>query len=135
MDRLSSFEDLLTAARTQPERQRLLLVFATIGLPDDATPEQRASFEAGSGGALTPVMCVDKDPHELRDFAALAAEAKATGQEWGVVFAAGVGAVGGIGPTASQVENAMKQMIEMIGTGRVQPFALFDREGRPLSLS
>jgi len=43
MIRLSRFDDLITAALAQPERQRLLLVFAHIGLPPDATAEQRSA--------------------------------------------------------------------------------------------
>lgn len=48
---ISSFDDLLHAARAQPEPQRLLFVFAAAELPDDATPAQRARFAAGQGGA------------------------------------------------------------------------------------
>ena len=42
---ISSFDDLLQAARSQPEPQRLLFVFAGVELPDDATPEQRTRFD------------------------------------------------------------------------------------------
>ena len=62
---ISSFDDLLHAARLQPEPQRLLFVFVGVELPDDATPAQRARFEQGQGGALVPLMCVDKTPQEL----------------------------------------------------------------------
>ena len=73
---ISSFDDLLQAARMQPEPQRLLFVFAAVELPDDATPAQRARFEAGQGGALVPLMCVDKTPQELASFDVLVAEAR-----------------------------------------------------------
>jgi len=46
---ISSFDDLLRAAREQSEPQRLLFVFANAVLPDNITPEQRARFEAGQG--------------------------------------------------------------------------------------
>ncbi len=59
---ISSFDDLLQAARAQPEPQRLLFVFAGVELPDDPTANQRQRFEAGQGGALVPLMCVDKRP-------------------------------------------------------------------------
>jgi hypothetical protein len=42
---ISTFDDLLAAARTQPLPQRLLMVFAAVELPDDATPAERAAFE------------------------------------------------------------------------------------------
>jgi len=73
---IACFNDLLRAARQQPEPQRLLFVFAQAVLPDDSTPEQRAGFEAGQGGALTPLMSVDKTPEELGTFAALVEESR-----------------------------------------------------------
>ena len=43
---IASFDDLLVAARQQPEPQRLLFVFAGVDLPYDATEAQRAAEEA-----------------------------------------------------------------------------------------
>jgi len=68
MMEISSFDDLLVAAREQPEPQRLLFVFAGAGLPEDSSPEQQASFAAGVGGELTPMMTVDKSPASLTTF-------------------------------------------------------------------
>jgi len=65
---ISSFDDLLLAACQQAQGQRLLLVFAAAELPDDASPEQRAGFAQGAGGALVPAMCVDKTPEEIGNF-------------------------------------------------------------------
>ena len=65
---IANFDDLLRAATEQPEPQRLLFVFATAGVDADATAEQKARFEAGQGGTLTPLMCVDKLPGELASF-------------------------------------------------------------------
>ncbi len=55
----------------------LLFVFMRAELPEDNTPEQRQRFAAGAGGALVPLMCVDKTPGELSTFAALAEESYA----------------------------------------------------------
>ena len=82
------FPQLLAVAAAEPEPQRLLFVFAAAELPDNATPDQRARFQSGRGGALGPLMCVDKAPRDLPDFAALAAEAARAGPPWSVVFAA-----------------------------------------------
>ena len=40
---ISNFDDLLRAARTQPEPQRLLFVFARAVLPDNSTGSPRRS--------------------------------------------------------------------------------------------
>lgn len=49
---ISTFGDLLNAAREQADFQRLLFVFAQAGVPDDATTEQRERFESGQGGTV-----------------------------------------------------------------------------------
>ena len=38
---ISSFDDLIEAARAQPEPQRLLFVFAAVELPDDASAARK----------------------------------------------------------------------------------------------
>jgi hypothetical protein len=85
---ISSFDDVLRLAREQSQPQRLLFVFANAVLPDDATPEQRARFDAGKGGALTPLMSVDKAPEELGTFDALVEESRQYGRDWAIVFVA-----------------------------------------------
>ena len=47
------FEQLLAAAAAQPEPQRLLFVFATAGLPDDASPPN-ASVSSSAWGCAGP---------------------------------------------------------------------------------
>jgi hypothetical protein len=68
MTTITTFADLLDAARQQSEPQRLLFVFVGASLPEGASAEQRASFEAGESGELAPLMCVDKDPAALGSF-------------------------------------------------------------------
>jgi hypothetical protein len=91
MMNISSFDDLLKAARLQALPQRLLFVFASVVLPEDSTPQQRADFEAGQGGALVPMMCVDKSPCDIDSFEILSAQADALNQPWVIVFAAAIG--------------------------------------------
>jgi hypothetical protein len=129
---ISSFEDLLRAARAQPEPQRLLFVFAKAELPDDSTPEQRACFQAGKGGALIPLMSVDKAPEELDTFAALAAESREFGQDWAIVFVAGLSGRGGRAPTSAEADQSLQRMIEAIKTGAFGSFVPFDRQGNPM---
>lgn len=131
----SHFQLLLQAARSQPEPQRLLLVFVAAGLPAEASTEQRASFEAGAGGELEPVMCVDKDPHALKDFEALVTESRQTGQEWQIVFVAGLSGRGKNAPSESQTEKALTDMVEAVRHGSIGGYAAYDAHGKSLSFS
>jgi len=131
---ITHFDDLLRAARAQPEPQRLLLVFAAASLPADASAEQRARFEAGEAGELAPVMCVDKDPQALADFAALAAEAAQQGANWVLVFAAAMGGQGREPPSAARVDAALQQMVEAVKADDIGRFVPFDREGHAVQL-
>jgi len=129
---IANFDDLLCAARSQPEPQRLLFVFAGAALPDDATPEQRRRFEAGEGGTLMPLMSVDKAPEELDTFAALAAESHQFAPEWAMVFVAGLSGRGGHAPTRDESEKSLQQMIEAVKTGAFGAYMPFDRQGNPV---
>ena len=68
---IASFTDLLVAARNQDEPQRLLMVFVSAELPEDATSAEQQRHAEGQGGSLRPVLCVDKLPGEVNDFAGL----------------------------------------------------------------
>ena len=131
---IATFEDLLSAARAQPQPQRLLFVFAAIELPDDATPAQRAGFERGEGGALVPKMCVDKSPDELASFEQLRQEAAGTGQAWGMVFVAAMSGAPGKPPTSGDADQPLQSMVEAIRQGRIQNFIPFDPQGRAVQL-
>jgi hypothetical protein len=131
---ISHFNHLLAAAREQPEPQRLLLVFAGVSLPAGATAEQKARFEAGESGELAPLMCVDKDPGTLADFAALSVEAATLGQPWALVFAAALSGTGGQPPNDSQVEAALQRMVEAVKSGQLAGLIPFDRKGEAVQL-
>ncbi len=127
---ISTFDDLLQAARQQPEPQRLLLVFAGASLGEDASPAERAAFEAGEGGEIAPLMCVDKSAAELASFAALAAEAEAMGQPWVLVFAAAMPAAA----AAAQVDAALQRLVEAVRVGQLQGLIPFNRDGQAVNL-
>jgi hypothetical protein len=127
-----SFHDLLCAARAQREPQRLLFVFANAVLPEDSTTDQRARFEAGQGGALVPLMSVDKTPEELNTFAALAEESRQFCTDWLVVFVASLSGSDGRAPTSNESDQALQHMIESIKTGVFGSFIPFDRHGQPM---
>lgn len=127
------FQQLLHAAAAQPEHQRLLFVFAGAELPDDATAAQRAAFEAGNGGALEPLACVDKAIEELSSFEALVAESRAASPPWQVVFIAGLPGMDGQPPTAEMVDGALDAMVEGVRTGSFGGFLALDPAGEPLA--
>jgi hypothetical protein len=129
---IRTFDDLLRAARGQSEPQRLLFVFAGAELPDDSTPEQRARFDAGAGGALTPLMCVDKSPDEVGTFSDLVEESRSIGPEWTIVFVASLAGQGGRAPTREGAEAPLQSMVEAIKAGAHTSFIPFDRNGQPV---
>lgn len=131
----SHFRELLKAASTQPQPQRLLFVFARADLPDKPTAQQRERFMAGQGGTLTPLMCVDKAPAEVMDFEALLAESRLAGPPWQVVFAAGLSGAEGSPPTPDQIGLALEKMVNAVWTGSIGPFAAYDPAGHPITFS
>ena len=134
---INSFDDLLRAARAQRERQRLLLVFAGAELPEDATPEQRERFAQGEGGALVPLMCVDKLPEELASFDALLRESRQfelPGQPWRLVFAAALPGTRDQAPSEADADPVLRRMVEAVKTGAFSAYLPFDRQGQPVRL-
>lgn len=132
---ISSFDDLLRLATEQAGLQRLLLVFCKAELPEDATPQQKAEFEAGEGGALVPVASVDKFPEALGSFAALSAEAAEHGLAWDVLFVAAMDRAADEGPDqVAAVDQTLEAMVSAVKAGQVDSFAPFDTSGAVLAL-
>jgi hypothetical protein len=131
---IEHFNDLLAAARAQPLPQRLLFVFAGAELPTDASAEQRAAFEAGHGGALAPLMCVDKSPDELASFEALVAEATQFGHDWVLVFSAAMSGTRQQPPASTDADLPLQAMVEAIKRGDIANYLPFDRQGLPVQL-
>lgn len=128
----SFFDQLRQAAAAQPERQRLLFVFAGSELPDGATAAQRAAFAAGEGGHLNPLACVDKAPAELADFAALVAESRHACPPWQAVFVAACAGSATADPSPGQVTAALQGMVAAIRSGRLDGYLALDPAGDPL---
>ncbi|PHQ27277.1 ribonucleotide reductase subunit alpha [Marinobacter guineae] len=131
---ISSYNDLIQTSRSQQEAQRLLFVFCRAELPDDASPEEKEAFERGEGGALTPVICVDKTPDEAPDFEALVEESRTTGQAWDVVFIAAMSGRGGMAPSTDEAQQPMTMMVESIRLGHVSNYLPLDSQGHAVSL-
>ncbi len=132
---ISSFDDLLRSARAQAEPQRLLFVFVTAGLPDDATVQERTRFDAGQGGTLTPLMCVDKAPEDLDSFEALLAESCELDHAWDIVFVAALAGTDDARPTSLDAEAPLQRMVESIKSGSIGGFIPFDVQGHPVQFT
>ncbi len=131
---IENFNTLLQVAHSQPQAQRLLFVFAAVELPDDATAQQKVEFEAGEGGALTPLMCVDKGLDELSTFEALAQEAQLLDSRWAMVFAAALAGTSSTHPTSADAEPHLQSMVEAIKRGELGRYLAFDRQGHSMQL-
>jgi len=132
---ITSFDDLLLAARQQREPQQLLFVFAGAELPADANDAQRADYEAGVGGELAPLMCVDKAAAALAGFDALCAEAAWAGPPWAIVFTAALSGRAGQPPSGADIDAALKQMVDAIQAGQLAGLLPFNRAGEPVHLA
>jgi hypothetical protein len=131
---ISSFDELLSAARAQTQPQRLLFVFAAVELPDGASEAERANFERGQGGALVPQMCVDKAPDELASFGDLVQEADLFGKPWGMVFAAAMSGPAGKALTSADADQPLERMVEAIKQGRIGDYIPFDPQGQAVQI-
>jgi hypothetical protein len=131
---ISSYNDLLQAAKSQAEPQLLLFVFTKAELPEDATEVEKENFAQGMGGTLTPVVCVDKSPEELTSFSALLEESKRTGQDWDVVFISSLSGRAGIAPNSDQAEQPLQMMVQAIQAGSISGFLAFSKTGEILDI-
>ncbi|GAB1385569.1 hypothetical protein MASR1M59_07170 [Melaminivora sp.] len=131
------FNDLLRLADAQAERQRLLLVFASAELPEGASAAQREGFARGEGGALTPLMCVDKLPEEIESFDALVREAREyalPGAQWQLIFVAALMGSADQEPGDAETDRALGRMVEAIKGGTIDGLLPFDRQGQAVQL-
>lgn len=131
---ITSYAELLQAVNQQAEPQRLLFVFCRAELPDDASAEEKAAFERGEGGALTPVVCVDKAPAEVSSFQSLVEESRETGQQWDMVFAAAMSGRGGMAPSSDEAQQPLTMMVESIRLGHIGGYLPLDRDGQAVAL-
>lgn len=132
---MDHFDDLLAVARSQTQPQRLLLVFTRAECPPDADASQRAAFKRGDGGALAPMICVDKLPEEIASFEALRDEAAGAISDWRILFVAAMEGRGGHAPNADEAVQPLRMMVEQIKGGRIARFLAVDRDGLLVSLS
>ncbi len=117
-------------AHAQSQPQCLLFVFTRSDLPEDCNETEIERFNAGIGGHLIPVICVDKSLDQISNFTDLVEESKNTDQDWKIVFVAALSGTAGILPTAALIEQALNSMVESIQQGLITNYIAFDREGQ-----
>jgi len=131
---IANFQDLLSAARQQPEPQRLLFVFAAAELPEGSSAQEAQRFAAGQGGALTPLMAVDKTPDEIASFEALARESAQFGQPWALVFVSSLSGHAGRAPSSADADAPLQRMVASIKAGQLAQLLPFNPQGEPVIL-
>ena len=81
-------------------------------------------------------MCVDKDLDELSDFADLALEAEAMGQDWQIVLVACLDGRNGVAPSAEDALEPLKMMVQTVESGGdLSRYMAFDRDGVPMQFA
>ncbi len=131
---ISGFQSLLQAARMQPEPQQMLFVFARTELPADASAEEKARFAKGQGGALVPIMFVDKKPGEIENFAQLVEEARQMEQDWDFGFVGCLSGQGDREPGDEEVTQALEVMVKSIQGGIIDHLLTYRPDGEQVRL-
>ena len=125
-----NYETLLMVGKEQKEPQRFLFVFLKAALPKDHEGDEAERFNSGQGGALSPIMCVDKPLDELTNFSDLVEESKNMGQDWQLVLVACLSGMGGLMPTSTETDLQLKMMVQRVENGGdLSRYLAFDRKG------
>lgn len=124
---MEDFSDLLSMAKSQPDAQRLLMVFVAI--------DENESNKNTQCGYLTPIMCVDKTPSEIVSFEHLLTESDNTGQKWDLVFVGALSGKGSIAPSNTDANKPLDAMIANINMGMVSDYLAFNKQGEILEMT
>lgn len=131
---ISNYQDLLNAANSQAKPQRMLFVFTKAELPGEHTKGQQEEFEARKGGALMPVMCVDKLASGRVSFATLLEESSHTGKDWDIVFVACMNSKSAVATESDEAEKPMEEMVKSIQVGSIGNYLAFNCGGEMVRL-
>jgi len=111
----------------------LLFVFLKTSQPEAHNGAEAINDNAGQGGELEAIMCVDKTLEELGSFADLVAESERIEKNWQIVLVACLAGKNGIVPTSDEATQPLEMMIQTIEKGgSLSNFMAFDRNGEPL---
>ena len=136
MVEIVNYETLLMAGKEQAEPQRFLFVFLRSSLPKDHQEDEAQRFHPNQGGALQPIMCVDKSLDELSSFSALVEESKNLGEDWQIVLIACLSGLGSAMPTPVETELQLKMMVQRVENGGdLSRYLAFDKKGTLIQFS
>lgn len=128
----------MPACTRQAEPQRLLFVFVGAEKPGEITPNRRVKEsemnDTRKGGALTPLMCLDKLASELGTFASLIETSVPAELSWDIVFVAGASEKPEIKVSRKETEQILKGMNQLIEEGNIGRFLAFNRKGEIIQL-
>lgn len=113
----------------QSSPQRMLFVFTKAELPGEHTKDQQEQFKARKGGALTPVLCVDKLASAQVSFVNLVEESGHTGKDWDIVFVACMNGTSADVTESAEAEEPLKEMVKSIQVGSIGNYLAFNRDG------
>lgn len=132
---ISSYADLISAAQSQSQPQRLLFVFTRAELPANADAQQKARFEQGQGGVLTPIACVDKLPQDIARFEGLVEESRLMNIDWDVAFIGALAGQNNQPPSRESCEGPLKAMVERIKQGNIGSYLALRKDGELIQLN
>ena len=133
---ITDYNSLLAVARMQAQPQHFLFVFLKKSLPEDHKGDEEFRYTAGLGGALTPVMTLNKPLNELSDFAGLVNESKQQNREWDLVSVAVLSGQGSVMPTDKEALAQLEIMMKTVESGGdLSKYMTFDKLGVPVIFS
>ncbi len=131
---ITNFDELVEAARREPQPQTMLMLFVRTTLEESHTSEDLERFERGEGGALQPVMSVDRLAANMGNFSSLVAEADQRSTEWDKILIGCLDGQNGSQASGDQVERALDQMIARVKEGAsLAGLIAFTREEEPIA--
>ncbi len=125
---MTVFSELLQMTSAQDEPQRLLLLFANA---EAKNPKKSKKHQQGT---ITPVMCVDKAPEEVSDFASLIKEADGINKEWNFLFIASLSGENGNAPTTEEADPYLNKMTNDVEMGNISQYLVIDRDENRIEL-
>lgn len=127
---ISSFSDLIDAAKREKDPQRLLFLFANAESMTGVVASKHHS------GTITPVMCVDKLPSELSTFQALVDEADSINKKWNFIFIASFGGTKGCAPSSKDADPHLTKMSNDVLEGKdLSRYVVLDRKEMPIIIA